>query len=195
MDHEQIKSDLLSIRQLMERSAKFISLSGLSGILAGVFALIGAGLVYSIWGLESYDASPKLISIALSVLILSVTTAVFLAYRKAKRLKQSLWNPASRALLQAVSLPLVTGGLVLLVFYQQGQQSLLVPMALLFYGMALAIASLFTFKDVWGLGVAQIVLGLAALMIDGYDVLFWSFGFGLLHILYGTIMYLKYDRK
>ena len=37
---------LSEIRSLMERSSRFISLSGLSGVAAGVFALMGAAMVY-----------------------------------------------------------------------------------------------------------------------------------------------------
>ncbi len=43
---KQHLQDLTEIRSMMERSSRFISLSGLSGISAGVFALIGAYLAY-----------------------------------------------------------------------------------------------------------------------------------------------------
>ena len=39
--------NLKEIRTLMERSSKFLSLSGLSGISAGIIALVGAFMVYS----------------------------------------------------------------------------------------------------------------------------------------------------
>ena len=40
--------DLQAIREIMERSSKFLSLSGLSGIFAGVCALIGAAIAWFI---------------------------------------------------------------------------------------------------------------------------------------------------
>jgi len=46
MENKSVHQNLESIRQLMERSVKFVSLSGLSGILAGIYALIGAVLAY-----------------------------------------------------------------------------------------------------------------------------------------------------
>ncbi len=42
---EQLEA-LSDIRSMMEQSSRFISLSGLSGIFAGITALVGAGLAY-----------------------------------------------------------------------------------------------------------------------------------------------------
>jgi FtsH-binding integral membrane protein len=195
MESEQFKSDLVSIRKMMERSAKFISLSGLSGIMAGIYAVLGAAWIYYKTEQTTILSNAPILWVGVMVLLLAVGTAVLLSARKAQAQRQSLWNPASKALLQSVSIPLITGGILLLICYQQQRLDLLVPMALLFYGLALAVGSLYTYKDVWGLGIAQIILGLAAFAIDGYDLIFWSFGFGLLHILYGAIMFVKYDRK
>jgi len=196
MDQEQFKSDLLSIRKMMERSAKFISLSGLSGILAGIYALIGYGVAYAV--LEQGDTlnlQYALGALALVVLLMAIGTAVLLSSNKARKLGQTLWNPASKGLLQAVCIPLAAGGVIILLFLEQERYDLLVPMALIFYGMALTVGSLFTYKDVWGLGLAQLLLGLACVAIPGYDLEFWGMGFGLLHVLYGAIMYVKYERK
>ena len=40
------EQDLASMRKLMERSVKFMSLSGLSGVLAGIYALAGVAIAY-----------------------------------------------------------------------------------------------------------------------------------------------------
>ncbi len=58
MEEKEIHDELSAIRGLMERSSKFISLSGLSGILAGVYALIGATIVYY----EVYSKMPALLN-------------------------------------------------------------------------------------------------------------------------------------
>jgi hypothetical protein len=201
---KEIQDDLASIRSLMERSSKFISLSGLAGILAGVYALIGSAAAYYI--LEhpySYQANtffsllrvvPQLIGIAVLVLVASLFTGVYLSYRKAKSKGQSVWNKTSKELLFYMAVPLFTGGALMLLFLYQGYFLLIAPASLVFYGLALIGASNFTFTDVKFLGLCQIVLGLAAAALPEYGLPLWAVGFGVLHIVYGSVMYLKYDR-
>ncbi len=184
-----------------------MSISGLSGILAGVYALIGAGIGYhQVYGFNSrlaygdHDVNEsavlmKLSLIALLVLAASLSTAVWLAVRKARRQGQSVWNEGSRALLKAVVVPLVAGGLFIFIQLVQGNYGVLASACLLFYGLALMTGSRYTYHDVQWLGVLQVVLGLTAAALPGYGLLFWSIGFGVLHILYGLVMYLKYDRR
>lgn len=207
MDNQQLQSELHSIRHLMERSAKFISLSGLSGILAGSYALVGAALGYrEVYGFSSKlgyrdhyvneeTVLVKLVVIASAVLLLSVSTAIWLSIRKARKQRQPIWNPASRALLKAVGVPLVTGGVFILISVVQGAYGIVAPACLIFYGLALVAGSDYTYRDVKGLGILQISLGLLAACFPGYGVVFWAIGFGFLHMLYGTIMYFKYDRR
>lgn len=205
MEENEIYSELNSIRNLMERSAKFISLSGLSGIMAGVYALIGAYLAYCLiygpYGLEYRDNYVnndtvlwKLIAIAIVVLILSLGTGILLTLRKAARKNQKVWNPSSRKLLVNMAIPLFTGGLFILVLLIRGYLGIVAPASLIFYGLALVAASHYTFEDVKWLGLLEIILGLFAALLPGYGIIFWSLGFGVLHIIYGTIMHFKYDR-
>ncbi|MEO6850512.1 MAG: hypothetical protein ABI203_11505, partial [Mucilaginibacter sp.] len=210
-----------AIRGLMERSSKFISLSGLSGILAGIYALIGAGVVYyffypeimifrhpaeypaindskAVTGL-SYGGDyifhiPQLIIIAAIVFIASLVTAIVLSSKKAKQKGQSLWSKTSRTILFNMAVPLVSGGVLILVHIFRGHYGLVAPSCLVFYGLALVSASNFTFTDVKYLGLCEIALGLVAACLPGHGLLFWAIGFGVLHIIYGSMMYLKYDR-
>jgi hypothetical protein len=206
MQEEQIYSELNSIRNLMERSAKFISLSGLSGILAGVYALIGAGfgyfLVYGTSGGLDYrnhyvndDAIVlQLFFIALAVLVLSLGTGVLLTVRKAKNKGEKVWNPSSKKLLVNMAIPLVTGGILVLILLFRGYFGIIAPATLIFYGLALVAGSHYTFSDVKWLGVYEIILGLLAACLPGYGIVFWTIGFGVLHIIYGSIMHFRYDR-
>ena len=206
MKDEELYSELTSIRNLMERSAKFISLSGLSGVLAGIYALVGAWLGYRIvygQGLSlsyrQYDVSEEtviiqLFFIALAVLLLSLTTGVILTLRKAARNKLNVWNPSSKKLLINMAIPLITGGLFILILIFRGYYGVIAPTSLIFYGLALVAASHYTFTDIKWLGIMEILLGLTAALYSGYGIVFWSIGFGLLHIVYGSIMHFKYDR-
>lgn len=206
MKEEEIQDQLSSIRNLMERSSKFISLSGLSGILAGIYALIGAGLAYKIiyQGSEriyttlNLHSEPKslydLIAIAMGVLILSIATGMVLTSRKAKRKCQPVWGKISRQMLFHMATPLFTGGLLILVLIFRGYYGIIAPVSLVFYGLSLVGASNFTFNMIKYLGLCEIILGLIAACLPGYGLLFWALGFGVLHIVYGGLMYLKHDR-
>ncbi|RYU89284.1 hypothetical protein EWM62_13185 [Mucilaginibacter terrigena] len=211
MKENEIQDELTSIRSMMERSSKFISLSGLSGVLAGVYALIGAGLAYNIIygsggffnyrdyviansGSSSADLY-TLILIALVVLIASVATCVILTMGNAKKKNQPIWGSSSRQILFNMTVPLLAGGALTLILISRGYVGIVASATLIFYGLALINASNFTFKDVRYLGICEIILGLLAALLPGYGLLFWAVGFGVLHIVYGSIMYLKYDSK
>lgn len=206
MQEDQLQDDLASIRNLMERSSKFISLSGLSGVLAGVYALIGAvlayGLVYQDYGFFGYrpfyipnhQIRMQLIFIAILVLVASVATGLWLTYRKAQKKRQQFWTPVSRQLLFYMAVPLFTGGIFTLIMLSRGYFGIIAPAMLMFYGLSLISCSNFTYNDLRYLGISEIVLGLLAACYPGYGLLFWAVGFGVLHIVYGWSMYLKYDR-
>lgn len=203
-EKKEIQDDIASIRSLMERSSKFISLSGLAGILAGVYALTGAAAAFylireplnyqQIPFLHLVSILPYLIGIALVVLIASLATGVLLTYRKAKRKGQPIWGKTSRELLFNMAIPLVTGGLLILILLYRGYFGLVAPASLIFYGLALLAAGNFTFSDVKILGISEIILGLITACLPGYGLLLWAIGFGVLHIVYGWVMYIKYDR-
>lgn len=201
-------NDLAQIRLMMERSSKFLSLSGLSGVLAGLYACAGAyaayfyfnfrpgGFEYSINGTgETVAGLPPVLGLAILILILSVGTALVLSSGKAKQKGENIWNIASRKMLTAVSVPLLTGGVFVLLLLASGYSGLAAPVTLIFYGLALNSASAFTFEDVKYLGWIQIVLGLAAVVFIQYSILLWAIGFGILHIIYGLYIHVKYERK
>jgi hypothetical protein len=198
--------DISDIKNMMNKSTQFISLSGLSGILAGVYALIGAYIGHElILNNKSYGnnytitlESPtfKLIVLtALAVLVLSVGTAILLTISKAKKEKESVWNNASKRLLINFLIPLITGGVFGLLLLRNGYYGLIAPVTLLFYGLACLNASKYTLRDVRYLGITIIILGLLATEFSGYALEFWALGFGVCHILYGSMMHFKYDRN
>lgn len=210
MEENQIHNDLAAIRSVMERSQKFISLSGVSGVLAGVYALIGSGLAYLILypdgirenihlNYSSLSASfsgdmRTLVLIACGVLLASLFTGYILTSRKARRKGQAVWGSISRSLLFNMAVPLVSGGLLIIILLLNGHYGVVSSASLIFYGLSLVSAGNFTFSVVKYLGLCEIVLGLTAACLPGYGLLFWAIGFGVLHIIYGSLMYFKYDR-
>lgn len=207
MENEKYLNDLSEIKNLMNKSSRFLSLSGLSGVLAGVYALIGAWFAYKTIDFDTTtlgeyrniiiteDAVIRLIVIAALVLILSIITAIFLSVDKAKKTDEKIWNTASKRLLLNFMIPLATGGFFIIFLIEKNMFGLIAPLNLIFYGLACVNASKYTLGDVRYLGLTIIGLGLLSTWFLGYGILFWALGFGVCHILYGAIMHFKYDRK
>jgi hypothetical protein len=199
--------DLSEIRSMMERSSRFLSLTGWSGIMAGLYALLGAYLGYRFFylnteisaynTLDTQEVSGNLlrfIFLAVAGLLLALGTAIFLSWKKSQKNGERIWNAASRRLCVNLAIPLATGGIFILILLSKGMVGLIAPVCLLFYGLALVNASKFTFEEVKYFGIIEIVLGLVAANFIGYGLLFWAIGFGVLHILYGIYMQLKYGK-
>lgn len=204
-DNEYIR-DIAEIRSMMEHSTKFLSLSGWAGVLAGIYALIGAWLAHTLYRfapaeinseIEIGDQFPELTSVivlALVVLIMAIGSAVFLSYQKAKKRGEKIWNATSRRLLVNMAVPLVTGGLLILVLISKGLIGYVAPLTLIFYGLALYNAGRDSYGEVRILGIIEIGLGLISACFVDYSLIIWAIGFGLLHIIYGIYIHYKYDQ-
>ncbi|MCP9751700.1 hypothetical protein [Ferruginibacter sp. HRS2-29] len=209
-EHDQSLETLQDIKRMMERSSRFISLSGLSGISAGICALIGAWLAYPyVFGCRPLfidihkDFHPGievlfntwLFWIAAGTFFAALITAFIFTYLKSKKEGIPIWGKTAKRLLFNVSIPLIVGGIFLLKLLQFGTFGLVAPGCLLFYGLALINASKYTLDEIRYLGYCQIIVGLINLLFVGYGLYFWALGFGVLHILYGTYMWYKYERS
>lgn len=205
MEKDYLK-DISEIRSIMEKSSRFISLSGLSGVMAGIYALIGAAiahrLVYTsqemVYGqLVLRDVRGNVVSliiIALAVLGAAVFTGIYLTRKKAKKEGIKTWDDTAKKTLINLLIPLVAGGILVIIFYNQGLIGMIAPVTLIFYGMGLINASHHTYRDIRLLGISEVILGLIASAVIGYGLLIWALGFGVLHIVYGAMMYFKYER-
>jgi hypothetical protein len=203
MEKEQdYLNDITAIRSMMERSSKFLSLSGWAGIMAGLYALIGTYIAHTFFRfkpaaiLEQTDTATlsPVIVMACIILMLAVGTAIVLSYKRATKRAERIWNITSRRLLTNMAIPLVTGGVLLLECLSAGFTGLLVPLTMLFYGLALCSAGNFTYKEVRYLGMIVIGLGLLSTCFIEYSLLIWAVGFGVMHIVYGTYIYIQYER-
>jgi len=203
MNKQKYIEDLRDIKQMMNRSSRFISLSGLSGITAGILAILGAYLAYqTIYADQNYleyrqaILSSKrlftLLIIASTTLLLSIAAGIFFTTRKAKRNKQKLWDLQTKNLLINLFIPLVTGGILCLILLLKGFIGIIAPLTLIFYGLALVNASKYTLEEVRSLGIVEILLGLLGIYFIGYGLIIWTIGFGIIHIVYGIIMHIKY---
>ncbi|NML64707.1 hypothetical protein HHL22_05760 [Hymenobacter sp. RP-2-7] len=204
-------SQLTEIRAIMERSSRFISLSGLSGVGAGVVALLGTVVahyylqqqygaqgylrLFQTSAAERWAALPFLGGLAVAMIGLALLVAAFFTLRRTRREGlRSIWTAPARRLAAALAVPLVAGGLFCLKLFVSGAPELVVPGLLLFYGLALLNGSKYTLDEIKYLGLTQVLLGLAALLLPGYGLLLFGLGFGLGHIGYGLLMYNRYER-
>ena len=208
-NHSQSIEDIKAIRKIMEESSRFISLSGLSGIFAGITAIIGALVAWffildhgsihydeyfrSLSEKETFTLRWQLIADAVLVLVLSMLFALYFSLKKAKRDGKKFWTPISKRMLINLLIPLVTGGVFIIILLVQNHIQLIVPGFLIFYGLALVNAGKFTFGEIFYLGILEIITGLVAAFFPGWGLVFWIFGFGILHIIYGLFMYRKYE--
>lgn len=207
MEANKYLNDISEIKNMMNRSSRFMSLSGLSGILAGIYSLVGAWLTYNTIYLDTLtfgnyrnliitqESVVKLFTIAISVIVLSLATGIILSYRKAKSQNEKFWDSSSKRLLINFMIPLVTGGIFILFLIEKEMLGLVAPLTLLFYGLACVNASKHTLGGVRYLGITMIVLGLISTKFLGYGLLFWALGFGFCHIFYGAVMYFKYEKE
>ncbi len=214
-ENNQHLEDIRQIRSMMERSTQFLSLSGLSGIFAGLIALFGAAFIF-----YYQQRDPQLISYSLSnsmlngsvitgevsealrvffitamvVLIFAISAVIFFSARRARFMDVPLWSSSTRRLLVHLFVPIATGGIFCLILLYHGLALLVAPSMLIFYGLGLINASKFTLHDIQYLGAIEVVIGLVAAVFTKYGLLFWTIGFGFMHIIYGFIMFWKYER-
>ncbi|TAF69845.1 MAG: hypothetical protein EAZ58_06020 [Flavobacterium sp.] len=201
---EKHQEDLVHIRSMMERSSRFISLSGLSGVFAGLSALLGGVYVYQLFkanGIEYFEDNHQLYSISLIteliltafvILFFALAFGIFFTVRKSKRLKLPIWTSATKNMLFNLAIPLIAGAVFCFALVYHQMFILVAPSTLIFYGLALLNVEKYTYSDIKYLGFSQVVLGSIALFFVGYGLVFWILGFGILHIFYGLLLFKKY---
>ena len=201
--------DLKIIKKVMEESSRFLSLSGLSGLFAGIIALAGAAVAGLIIMKNSFLLTEEYLNIlsaegsksqrilliinALIILTSSIAVSVYLSYRRSIKQGLKIWTPVSRRLLLNLLIPLVTGAVFIIILYINREWKFIIPSMIIFYGLSLISAGKFTYSEIFYLGLAEIITGILCTLLPIYGFFFWCFGFGLLHIIYGLSFYRKYE--
>ncbi len=205
---EQSLETLQDIKRMMERSSRFISLSGLSGVSAGICALIGAWIARGYMRSYAVEVTTdtgaisagdmlemRMLVLAVGVLAAALLSSTWFTWRKARKSQLPIWDHASKKLAINMAIPLAAGGFFALGLLQHGGWNFIAPACLVFYGLALVNASKYTLTDIRYLGILEIVLGCVNMYFPHEGLYFWATGFGLLHIIYGLIMWWKYERS
>jgi hypothetical protein len=200
---------LNDIKRIMEQSTRFLSLSGWSGIWAGTIAILGGAIAYYLFNAyyQEYDIRGSFSAASYNVLLnnlfilafivvdLALAGAYLFTKRKIKKQGLSLWNQASKRMLLNIAIPMVAGGIMILGFLKNDDWKYVAPACLIFYGLALINGSKYTHNDIRFLGIFELILGCICIFFPGYGLYFWIMGFGILHIVYGVVMWRKYDSK
>lgn len=206
MNEQQHLETLTDIKRIMERSTRFMSLSGLGGIGAGISALVGAYFAQKIMyrGGSSFESVARgeeenllvirLLLIAGAVLVSALSLGFYFTWRKAQQQGLPVWDSSARKVFFNLMVPLAAGGLFILGLLYNDQLALVAPACLVFYGLALVNASKYTVTDIRYLGYVEIILGILSLFNLYNGLIFWALGFGVMHIVYGTLMWWKYER-
>jgi len=199
---EKQLDDLKAIREMMEKSTRFLSLSGLSGILAGITAIAGAAFAWfyilsypSATGLDRNQQLGILLADAVVVLLVSIGFGIYFSAKKAAKSNQKLFNKVTLKTIYNLSIPLLAGGIFSALCIYRGDVEIVASTTLIFYGLALVNVSKYTFDEIHYLGITEIILGIGAVVFLHTGIIFWTLGFGVCHIIYGLIMYRKYDLK
>ena len=202
--NQKISDDLAHIRSMMERSSRFLSLSGLSGIGAGIVGLVTGFIVmyltndyfvdYNLYQPKVYQSEMlfRLIILGASALLLAVFCGCYFTVRKSKKLGLQIWTATTKKILVQLAIPLAVGGIFVLALLQYNLYGLIAGTTLVFYGLALVNAEKYTYSDIKYLGFLEIILVCLSLFFIGKGLIFWTIGFGILHIVYGIILYRKY---
>ena len=202
---------LQDIKRMMERSSRFISLSGWSGVSAGICALIGAWFANNALATflggdveQFYTKTPIIISriqvfrelviIAICTFVAAFISAFFFTWLRSRKQKTPLWDRTVQRLMWNTILPLGIGGIVVWRCLELGYFEMIAPGCLIFYGLALVNASKYTLGEIRYLGYGQLILGVINLYSLGLGLYLWAIGFGVLHIVYGLVMWWKYER-
>lgn len=204
------KEDIQAIREIMERSSKFMLLNSWAGFFAGTCALIGVAVAWfgvleagalhydeflcTVGGSPINNVTIGLGAVALVVLLLAGLVAIWFSYRKAQKAGQKFWTSSTKRVLAHLLIPIVSGGVFVLILVSRNQIDLVASAMLIFYGLALVNAGKFTSGEIHWLGMAEIAVGLLAGVFAPYGLVFWALGFGLLHLIYGVVIWMRYER-
>ena len=212
MDQQQKQLDALKdIRSMMERSSRFLSLSGLSGVFIGLIAIAGVLVAYTYLGISfqekgyyqivlnengtlNHSVYQFLLTELILLLVLALVTGIYLASRNAKSQKLPIWDATAKRLVTNMAIPLGAGAAYCCILLYHGHIALIAPATIIFYGLAILNASKYTLHDIRSLGILEIIIGLLASWFVDYGLLFWGLGFGVLHIIYGLYIYFKYEK-
>ena len=187
---QEAYENLRMIRQMMERSTKHSSLSGFSGIIVGLWAIIGVAVTRL--AVQPNRAHHWLAYIAefaatwAAVLVLSILTDLLVTKRRAALVGKHVFSKLGTHIVGAAA-PGFTAGFVLTMYLLQQQRiGEVYGFWMLSYGLAICAVGLFSVRPVLFLGWAFLLAGAATLFLPhAWGLGMMALSFGGFHIAYG----------
>ena len=184
--HEHAMDNLKYIRQTLERAGSFTAVPGKGGILMGLTALAASRLA----------ARQPSVAGWLTVWTLAAAVAMAIglwgASLKSRRFRMPLFSGPGRKFIAGFAPAILAGAVLTAVFYRAGISGFLPGIWLLLYGAAVLAGGSASVRIVPMMGACFMFVGTLALLLPGWNDLFMPVGFGGLHVVFGTIITVKY---
>jgi len=179
--------NLQYIRETMERAASFTAVPGVGGIAIGCTALAAAAIAA-----RRHDLASWLV-VWLAEGLLAWTIGFAGSALKSRRVHMPLLSGPGRKFLLGLAPPLVVGGLLTLALFQAGMGAPLPGIWLLLYGAGMLTGGAASVRVVPLMGACFMAVGAAALFLPPeWGNVMLAAGFGGIHIVFGTIITVKY---
>jgi len=179
--------NLRYIRSAMERAGAFTAVPGVGGLVLGCTALAVAVLARGLANTRIWLAA------WLGEAILACLIGVGAAAHKSHKAGMPLLSGPGRKFLLGFAPPLLAGALLTLTLFREGLPGLLPGVWLLLYGAGVLCGGAASVKVIPVMGICFMAVGAAALFAPAaWGNLFLAAGFGGLHILFGTLITVKY---
>jgi len=184
--HAHAMDNLQYIRQTMERAGSFTAVPGVGGVLMGSTALAAA------WWAGPAAHGTRWVAAWMAEAVLASAIGVAGAAWKSHRARLALLSGPGRKFAAAFTPAMTAGALLTAVLFQHGMTALLPGLWLLVYGTAIVSGGSTSVRVVPLMGSCFMVAGAAALVEPSAGCVLLATGFGGLHILFGTVIAVKY---
>jgi hypothetical protein len=184
--HAHAMDNLRYIRRTMERAGSFTAVPGIGGMLMGSVALaaaaIAGGRTGSVLWLAAWTTAAGV----------ALATGLAAAALKARRVQIPLLSGPGRKFVAGFAPAMLAGLLFTLVFYRAGDCAWLPGTWLLVYGAAIVSGGAASVRVVPLMGACFMAAGAVALLAPGTGNFLLAAGFGGIHIVFGTVIAVKY---
>ena len=202
MSKKDYLKDISEIKNMMNKSSRFNSLSGISGIATGIYAIIGSLIGYQyvtknnieISNLDRFHFSLLFADLVL-IIFLSLITSLIITRRKVKVDGISSGSILTKKMLSNFLIILIPSTIYVLILILNHDFVGAGSLMLFFYGASLINASHNTLEEIKTLGLIEIVLGILIILIPAFAFWIWLIGAGIIHVIFGLYMYFKHENN
>ncbi len=184
--HDHAMDNLRYIRQTLERAGSFTAVPGKGGVLMGVTAIVASRLA------EREVTGGGWLAVWSIAALVAMAIGIAGAALKARRFHVPLFSGPGRKFIAGFAPAILAGAVLTLVLFRAGVSGFLPGVWLLLYGAAVLSGGSASVRAVPLMGSCFMFLGVLALLVPGYNDPLLVAGFGGLHLIFGTVIAVKY---